>query len=331
MSTQYYFRISKYKKATVKFPLAFFSDYNYFQYYKDAISAFYPDSKENYDEYHNLAWYQKDEIKMSFKVDYFIQKSTDDPNWDKTEIKTAEYRLENIYTEFLNDRIVDALYFLEEHIDQTKKRGSVKAYLERWLGVLFSQYQRILLDHTLEQFQQIYSIALRSFILKVISNYIVYNLKLPNELRTLILTSEPTEHLDSIYGNIPLNIGKKILSDLKDKNGSPLFIIIDGGKFVSSFLKFVTDKVDENTEKINFLNRLEAANYLIYKVSAYLNYKSTKIAGFDIFTFNGKKFSQNMYLRTACDYQTSQHQYKLLIDRFISSLQKQASSKSLPF
>jgi len=322
MSTQYYFRISKYKKATVKFPLAFFSDYNYFQYYKEAISAFYPDSKENYDEYHNLAWYLKDETKMSFKVDYFIQESTDDPNLDQTVIETVEYRLVNIYTDFLNDRIIDALYFLEEHIDQTIEKSSVKDYLERKLGNLFSHYQRISLDHTLVRFQQIFLNSLESLILKVVSIYTIYNLKLPNELRTLILTSEPTEHLNDIYGNVPTNIGEKILSDLKDENGSPFFTVIDSGKFVSSFLKFVTDNVDDNTDRINFLNRLEAAYYLIYKVSACLNYNSTKIAGYDIFTFRSKKFSKSMYLKTACDYQTSQHKYKLLIDSFISNLQK---------
>jgi hypothetical protein len=211
---------------------------------------------------------------------------------------------------------------LEEHIDQTIEKSSVKDYLERKLGNLFSHYQRISLDHTLDRFQQIFLNALGSLILKVVSNYTIYKLKLPNELRTLILRSEPTEHLNDIYGDIPANIGEKILSDLKDEIGRPLFTFIDNGKFVISFFKFVTDNVDEKADKINFLNRLEAANYLIYKVSAFLNYNSTKIAGYDIFTFRGKKFSKSMYLKTACDYQTSQHKYKLLIDSFITNLQK---------
>jgi hypothetical protein len=313
MSKQYHFRVTHYNKATVKFPFAFFTDFRYLRYSQDAINAFYPDSKENCDEYHNLCWYHKDEINMSFKVDYSIQKSTDDPNWDETVVKTVTYRLEDLYTTFLNERTEEALYFLDEHIDQTIKKSSVKNYLERMLGQMFAINRRILIDDQLGNFRELFSNAIKQLILVAVARYTNYNLNLSIELKNFIISNENTAHLDNLYGSIKINIGAQIF-DLKDENNQSLFNIVDRGIFVRSFVKFVTDNFDNTTEKIDFPNRIEAAYYLIYKVSRALHYNSSKIVKSDIFTFKGEKFSVSMYHKTATDYRKVQHKYKVIID-----------------
>ena len=300
--------------STVKFPLNFFFQTNFVDLLNDFHDNFYP-SNDEFSIWNSLPWSNVNLSNESFSYDYEEEISFDEFSGPVNNWRTVVVFFEIEFKRFLKEKVNDSLYLLNEHVLSSKFKHSVKAYLENQIEILVSLPTQNITKFGITKYNKIINAALHEIITQIYLQFPSYNLKISHEVKEFLL-SQNLETYNIEVRSLKIGIAGKIVS-LKKETGKEFFNFISTESVETTFKNFILNQFEKIDTQIDFLNNIEAAYYLIYKLSVCLGYSAPAILDCQAFTFRKRPFSINSYHKHIHKYNASDSKFKKLIDSLI--------------